>query len=878
MAGLSNHAQITTENAMTPAQYVQDVLVGGGVQISNVTYNGQPSPGPNQAALGSFTSTSTLLPLANGLVMASGGVLGIPTGGPWSTGSGLSGDADLLLLSGQSSINDCSILEFDFIPTGDSISFNFVFASSEYASFTCTGFNDSFGFFLSGPGINGPFSNNAKNIALIPNTTVPITINTVNGGAPTGSGTAAQCAAQDPNWQANSVYYVNNPTSQDFMFNGLTVPLTAWSLVTCGQTYHIKLAIGDALDTALDSGVFLEGGSFSSTGQVQPSLVAGVGVQGNTMMEGCGPIEFIFTRLGDLSLEATVDLEVVGTATAGNDYTIVFPTQLYYAANQETVNFTFDVPVDADGPETIIFNITQLITCANTSLLTTFTFNIDSPPPLTVDSYDVNSICGQVNLLDPQVSGGVGQYEYLWSTGETTPTINVSPAVTTTYDLTVSDGCQVLDETVDYTVTLPVYAPLDMTMTPDVAIDCLGSDDIGVTAGPSGGDGDYTYAWSLNGGTVGTPTPTITVDAQNPAVYFVLTITDGCGSVHQDSVLVSTVPLDPIVIETTPDLTVICPGDTTFMQILSVTGGNGVYTYEWANNAGQIVSTTTSHEVSVIADQVYTITVEDQCDYIGNTTITTLLPVYDQFLFSLPSDMILCAGDTVDLQANVSGGSGYYYLDWVGLGHTDPVLTVSPMSDTEYEVIATDQCGEQRTDRVIVQVEHVSVDIVETIRGQDDWYLQAATTPYAATWIWDMGDGTVYRGPEVVHSYMNLEEHWVHLKITTPNGCEGMDSLLLRSPAHVYFPNAFSPDGDGHNDQFNAIGHYIEEFEMEIFDRWGHRVFYTDKFEQSWDGSVNGSGSPQTGVYVYKYRIVGHYFPAMEGYGHVTLLAGSTDY
>jgi gliding motility-associated-like protein len=492
-----------------------------------------------------------------------------------------------------------------------------------------------------------------------------------------------------------------------------------------------------------------------------------------------------------------------------------------------------------------------------------------------IDSYDLNSICGQSHTLDPQVSGGMGFYTYEWSTGETTPTIEVSPGVTTTYQLTVSDGCLIEDEVVEYTITLPVYLPLEVIMGPDVAIDCLDSAFVEVIS-VTGGDGTYTYEWTLGGQSVGSG-PVITVPASEP-VWYVVTITEGCGTSIQDSLMVSTVPLPDIEITTTGDVTVICPGDSTLMQITGVTGGNGVYTYQWTDQNGMPMSSGTSLEVGVPADHTYTMTVEDQCMNTGTTTITTFLPVYDPFQLNLPADRIICAGDSLELFAAVTGGSGYYYLIWHGLEHTDPILPIAPWTDTEYTVTAIDQCGAERTDRVVIRVEHVTVDIVETNRGQDDWYLQAATTPYALTWVWDMGDGTRYRGPEVVHSYMDLEEHWVTLNITTPNGCTGMDSLLLRPPAHVYFPNAFTPDGDGINDLFGPVGHYITHMELEIFDRWGNLIFVSNSMDNWWDGTIGGSTRAPTGVYVYKYRVEGHYFPSKEGYGHVTLLGGSLDY
>jgi gliding motility-associated-like protein len=206
---------------------------------------------------------------------------------------------------------------------------------------------------------------------------------------------------------------------------------------------------------------------------------------------------------------------------------------------------------------------------------------------------------------------------------------------------------------------------------------------------------------------------------------------------------------------------------------------------------------------------------------------------------------------------------------------TDPIMKVGPMQETEYVVTVTDQCGEVLTGTTVIDVEHVHVDIETTSRGQDDWYLQAATLPYALTWVWDMGDGSRYRNHDVTHSYVDLDEHWATLTITTANGCEGVDSVLLRPPGHIYFPSAFTPDGDGINDVWGAVGHYIEEFELTVFDRWGSAVFSTTDVMIPWDGKINGSGQPMSGMYVYKYKAAGHLFPNMEGFGHVTLLPGT---
>lgn len=863
-------AQLVVTGTQTPAQLVQDVLLGNGIQVSNVRYNGVLNPPANVVGSGSFTATGSNLGLAAGVILSTGNVTNAagPASGFSGDANGTGSDPDLVSVSGGT-VNDRAVLEFDFIPTGDSLKFRFVFASEEYPEFVCS-YNDAFAFFLSGPGITGPYAGNAANIALVPGTTVPVTINNVNNGL-NNNPNDFLCPAVNP------TFYVNNATGTTVVFDGMTVVMQAFALVQCGQTYHIKLAIGDALDSSFDSAVFLEAGSFTSTGSVVPSLANGVGVNGSTMLEGCNPVEIIFTRLGDTTVVDTVTIAISGTATPGVDYAPNLPTQLIFPVGMETTSIILNVPIDPDGPETIVVTIDQLIECSGQQIQTVFTFTIDSPPPLNLQTNDINGVCGQTHLLAPVVSGGMGQYGYSWSTGQNTPTITVGPGVTTTYTVTVTDICGITPVSGDFTVTLPIYPPLQMSVTGDTLINCLGTGPLSVF-NPSGGNNSFQYEWTIGGQVIGT-NATVIVPASDPAVFYFVTMTDGCGNSIQDSVLVGTVPLPPIVITTAGDQTPICTGDTVTLTITGITGGNGVYTWRWTDQNGITVSNSSwTIEVPVLVNHPYTITVNDQCGYEGSAVVSSLVPVYPPFRLDVGQDKLLCAGDSTTIHALVTGGSGYYHILWNGPDSlTDPLYWVKPDEQTDYVVTVRDQCGEVLTDELTIDVEHVFTSIVVTNKGQDDWYLQAATLPYARTWVWDMGDGTRYRNDEVYHSYLDLEEHWVTLKIITPNGCLGEDSVLLRPPAHIYFPNAFTPDGDGWNDFFGPLGHYIEKFQMTIFDRWGQVVFTTQDMNIMWDGKVNGSGEAMTGVYVYTYLAEGHLFPPVDGIGHVTLIRGSQD-
>lgn len=175
---------------------------------------------------------------------------------------GTEGDSDLEQLSGVASHDGC-IIEFDFKPTADTVRFNYVFASEEYHEYVFASFNDMFGFFLSGPGISGPYSNGAVYVALIPNSTTGVTINTVNFGK------GGRTCTGKPSGCTNCEWLIDNSQNTDPAFNKLvydayTKPLEAKLGIQQHEWNHIKMAIGDGGDPIYDSGVMLEKGSFTT--------------------------------------------------------------------------------------------------------------------------------------------------------------------------------------------------------------------------------------------------------------------------------------------------------------------------------------------------------------------------------------------------------------------------------------------------------------------------------------------------------------------------------------------------------------------------------------------------------------------------------------
>ncbi len=253
-------AQLSVDTTLTPEQIIEDAFLSNGVFTSNIVFSG------GNYHIGLFEGSQSNVGLNSGIIMGSGYVTGAV--GPNNSGSFTQGDyqifnyddSDLISILNSFSVNDPSVVDFDFIATGDSLDFQFVFGSEEYDEFVGSSFNDGFGFFISGPGISGPYSNGAVNIALIPGTDIPVAINNLNNG--TGNqGPCSYCEYFIHNGDGSSEPYVSDPTV--IQSDGFTTLLHA-SIgdLVIGEVYHIKLAIADAGDAGFDSYVFLGGESF----------------------------------------------------------------------------------------------------------------------------------------------------------------------------------------------------------------------------------------------------------------------------------------------------------------------------------------------------------------------------------------------------------------------------------------------------------------------------------------------------------------------------------------------------------------------------------------------------------------------------------------
>jgi gliding motility-associated-like protein len=406
----------------TVQNLVQNILLGQGVLASNITFNGNP------LQFGRFDKNGSAVGLDSGVVMGANAVNVLTGGGGVAIGA--SPDADLaaigLIMGATGAQFGTAVIEFDFIPTADSLKFRYIFASQEYSNYTCSVFNDCFGFFLSGPGINGPYSNNSSNLALIPGTTIPVGVNSVNSGvSSSGSNTLCLNATLQGTppascWPGCSTPYFQSNVAGVQGMTGMTIPMTAKAKVQCGVTYHIKLAIANFSDGGLPSYVFLEAGSFKS---ISPNLTPvnpnPQGVADTIIREGC--------EYGLIGIESPTEagdtIEIFytlgGTAINGQDYDSL-PGVLQFIPGQ-TQKFIVVNPLKDnlyEGDETVILSISDS-GCYGGGGLIQFVIK-DNPPLIINDIPDTLYYCETPFIfgMNAEVdSGGVPPFHYEWTFG-----------------------------------------------------------------------------------------------------------------------------------------------------------------------------------------------------------------------------------------------------------------------------------------------------------------------------------------------------------------------------------------------------------------------------------------------------------------------------
>ena len=296
-------AQITVDGTTNSLdQLVNDILIDSPCASANnvISPNNSDIAGNGFQSYGYFNRNGSDFPFDEGVVLTTSNLAEIP--GPndedLSLGNiGWTGDDDIaaLLQINTTDTFNATVIEFQFTPLTDRLSFRYLMASEEYTNnFPCQ-YADAFAFILSGPGISSTQSYNhdadpstpdifvtlgGKNLAVIPGTNIPVSVTNIHNLISCPPGELGSFALPE-------FYDTTLSGSGDTDFNGQTVILTAESVVIPGATYSIKLVIAENADESFDSAIFIEGGSFNiggDLGQDRTLALQTAGCDGDTIL------------------------------------------------------------------------------------------------------------------------------------------------------------------------------------------------------------------------------------------------------------------------------------------------------------------------------------------------------------------------------------------------------------------------------------------------------------------------------------------------------------------------------------------------------------------------------------------------------------------
>ena len=610
-------AQLNVDISYTPLDLVQNILVSQGVTVTNVQFTGNNS----QKA---YFSGNTNIGFTDGILLTTGGAtvaIGPNNAPNASISVNTPGDADLEALVNYTTF-DASALEFDFIPTECMISFYYVFGSEEYPEFVGTQYNDVFAFLLTGPNPNGGMYNK-KNIALIPNTNLPVTINNVNN-------------------LSYSQYYVNNNNGQTIQFDGFTTPLQAIAYVVPYQTYHIKLVIADASDNAYDSGVFLKGGSFSAPSISATATPSSVCLGASSTLNATGGNTYTWSNgMTGSSITVTPSITTTYTVTATSgpgcsgtatvSVTVNPLSTVTASASPATICNGASSVLTASGANTYSWNTggntasitvtpssttTYTVTGTNTAGCTgtaTVSVTVNPLPSVTATASPATICNGASTVLTAS-----GANTYSWNTGGNTASITVTPSSTTTYTVTgtSTEGCT---GTASITINVIQSPVVDYSTTQSHC----GQSDGNIMTNVTGGIPPYIYQWSNGANTSNLNN----ISAGN----YTLTVSDSNGCSSYISIILSDAPMPQANFAPKPQITTI-DDPIIYFENYSI----GASSYQWDFGDGySSTDYSPSHKYDLPGVYYVVLSVSDQ--YGCTDTVGGEIIIRDIFTIYLPN-------------------------------------------------------------------------------------------------------------------------------------------------------------------------------------------------------------------------------------------------
>ena len=459
---------------------------------------------------------------------------------------------------------------------------------------------------------------------------------------------------------------------------------------------------------------------------------------------------------------------------------------------------------------TTTYTVTAITSCGTATNSVTITVSPSITPIITGNNLICNGSSATLSA-----SGGAS---YVWTTGEITSSIIVSPTTTTTYSVSTSGPCSGISS---FTVTVIPFITTNITGNTTI---CAGD---ATTLSATGGN---SYVWNT-----GATTSSITVSPTSTNTYSVTAMAGSCTGTT--SITVSVTPSPKITLATNPASTTICAGDA-----ITITASGGT-SYLWNTGA-----TTSSITVSPTTSTTYSVSTQlNSCFADSSINITVISN--PQAVISGNGD--ICVGETATLTA--SGGVTYLW----STGAT--TTTINPATAGTYSVIAQiGRCMNTTTKVVTVHSNPTAIAYSDITIAEGQSTTLSASGGISYVWNNNMTGSTITVSPLTTTAYC--------VAVADVFGCKDTACVtvtVVECKGEPYLPNAFSPNGDGENDELKLYFNFpfcIQSLELVIYNRWGEKIFETNDPDFKWNGIYNKgflkeTDQGNTGVYTYYMRI-----------------------